>query len=88
MYQKHAQQTWYINLFLKGQNIKEDLTLPKDKDTIKQISGIIHCFRYSRLDCDEKHLGELARTLMKGLRNILRHLHWSLNAGPTQATVH
>ena len=40
------------------EHVKITLVALKDKNTIKQNSGVIYWFRCSRLDCDEEYIGE------------------------------
>ena len=45
-----------------GHTIKNLLMAPKDKDHILNKSGIIYRYKCHRVECDEKYIGESART--------------------------
>ena len=48
--------------FKSGKSIKDELVAPKDKDHLTKKSGIIYRYKCDRLECDEKYIGETART--------------------------
>ena len=54
--------------FKGGNNIKELLVHPKDRDNILQESGVSYRLRCSRLDCEEENIGESGRTFAESLR--------------------
>ena len=52
--------------------LKNTLVTSKDKETIKQKSGLIYWFGCGRLDCDEEYIGESARTFNKRFKEHLK----------------
>ena len=53
-----------IQVHFKGGNtIKNLLVSPKGKDNITQKNGLIYRYDCDRLECDEKHIEESARTI-------------------------
>ena len=48
--------------FRGGKTIKNLLVAPKDREHITQKSGIIYRYKCDRVECDEKYIGESART--------------------------
>ena len=47
--------------FKSGKAIKDELVAPKDQDHITKKRGIVHRYKYDRLECDEEYIGETAR---------------------------
>ena len=48
--------------FKGGLTIKNLLMVPKDKDHILKKSGVIYRYSCDRVECDEKYIGESAKT--------------------------
>ena len=46
--------------FKSGRTLKNNLVALKDKDTIKQKTGVIYWFRCGWLDCEKEYIGESA----------------------------
>ena len=58
--------------FKSGKTLKDELVAPKDKDHMTNKSGIIYRFKCERLECDEKYIGETARTFGERLKEHLK----------------
>ena len=55
---KHGVQVY----FKAGNNIKNLLMAPKDKDPMLKKSGVIYRYKCDRVECDEEYIGESSRT--------------------------
>ena len=72
---KRSCNTFGVQVFFKGgQTIKNLLMAPKDKDPLKNKSGVIYRFKCSQHGCTEEYIGESARNFQKGSRNIKKPL--------------
>ena len=62
-----------IHIYLRGGKIMKDLLVaPKDKDSITRESSIIYRCKCDRLECDDKYIGESARTFGERFREHLK----------------
>ena len=53
-----------IRTHFKGnRTLKQILVKAKDKDQEEKKSGVIYCYQCSAIDCGEKYIGEISRTL-------------------------
>ena len=60
---KNTCQKYGVQVHFKGgQTIKDLLMTPRDKDPITNKSGVIYRFKCSEDGCEEKYIGESART--------------------------
>ena len=58
--------------FKSDKTLKDELVAPKDKDQMTNKSGIIYRFKCDRLECDEKYIGETARTFGERFKEHLK----------------
>ena len=58
--------------FTGGSTIRDLLVHPKDGDTILKKSGVIYRYRYGRVDCEEKYIGQSGRTFGERFREHMR----------------
>ena len=79
---------WDTTLFQKWQNIKEHLNGTQRPGHNQTKIRVIHWLRCNRLKCDKNTLGNHPEHLVKGLRNISRHLHPPITTSQAQATAH
>ena len=56
------QENWDTSLLQRGLTIKNLLMAAKDKDPITKKSGVIYRYKGNENGCDEKYIGESART--------------------------
>ena len=62
-----------IQTHLKGnRNIKNILVSPKDKESMKNKSGVIYWFHYGELVCDEEYIGETSSTFGERFKEHLK----------------
>ena len=54
---KHGVQVY----FKGGNNIKNLLVAPEDQDPIQKKSGVMYRYRFDRMECDNKYIGESSR---------------------------
>ena len=54
--------------FKGGQTLKNLLMAPKDKDPILKKSGVIYRYKCDKEGCEEKYIGESARTLAESFK--------------------
>ena len=70
---KNICQKYGIQVHFKGgETIKNLLVQPKDKDNITKKSSVIYWFKCDRIDCEEKYIGESARTFGERYREHLK----------------
>ena len=62
-----------IEVYFKGgRTIKNLLVAPKVKDTITQKSGVSYRYKCARVECDEEHIDEFARTFGERFKEYLK----------------
>ena len=72
---KRTCKKYGIEVHLKGGHTIKDVPMaPKDKDPFLKRSGLIYRYKYGRVDCDHKYIGESARNFEDRLKNISRPL--------------
>ena len=59
--------------FKSDRTLENILVTPKDKDNIKQKSGVIYWYRCNRVECDEEDSGSQSEPLGNGSKCTLRH---------------
>ena len=78
---KHIFGKYGIQVHFKGNTtIKQVLMKPKDQDPKEKKTGVIYSFQCNHLACNEKYIGETARTLIERSKEHLKqpspiHVH-------------
>ena len=76
-----------VQIYFKGQStIKDTLVASKEKDTIQQKLRSYAGLGEVGWTLMRSTLGSHLGPLLKGIRNILRHLHQYMNTSPTHAS--